>query len=152
MRKGTFIISILLSTIYIGCKNGEDYSDDKKLCELLAQMKIDDQSIRKMDLLKNGSQRQKDSLWKIQEEIDERNTEKLIDITKKRGWVSKKGLNCRESISPVLIFRHSNEKFHEEIKMLIEIESKAGRMESGDFMFIENHLNGRPDFDFGVEK
>ncbi|GGZ65759.1 hypothetical protein [Mesonia mobilis] len=93
-----------------------------------------------------------DSLWEIQSKIDIENTKTLIDITKKRGWVSKKQLKCKNYISPVLIFRHAPEKFWKDLKPLIEKEFKAGRMNSGDYWFINNHINGRPtDFGNGFE-
>jgi hypothetical protein len=91
-----------------------------------------------------GSKRVRDSLWEIQSEIDKKNTKLLIDITKKRGWISKDGLGCTEYIAPVIIFRHAPEKYWEEIKPLIEKEYAEKRMESGDYGFIDNHLRGRP--------
>jgi len=99
-----------------------------------------------------GSKRVRDSLWEIQTEIDKKNTKLLIDITKKRGWVSKDGLGCTEYIAPVIIFRHAPEEYWEEIKPLIDKEYAEKRMGSGDYGFIDNHLRGRPiDFGNGIE-
>jgi hypothetical protein len=89
-----------------------------------------------------------DSLWNIQSAIDHKNTQLLIDITKKRGWVSKDGLGCSEDIAPVLIFRHAPEEFWDELKPLIDKEYAEKRMTVGDYEFIANHLKGRP-MDFG---
>ncbi|WP_400074850.1 hypothetical protein [Winogradskyella sp. R77965] len=91
-----------------------------------------------------GSKNVRDSLWDIQEEIDIKNTKLLIEITKKRGWVSKDGLGCTEYISPMIIFRHAPEEFWEEIRPLIKKEYEEGKMNSATFGFIENHLDGRP--------
>ena len=91
-----------------------------------------------------GSKKVRDSLWEIQSEIDKKNTKLLIDITKKRGWVSKKELGCTEYIAPVIIFRHAPKEFWDEIKPLIEKEYAEKRMESVDYGFIDNHLRGRP--------
>ena len=91
-----------------------------------------------------GSKRVRDSLWEIQTEIDKENTKLLIDITKKRGWVSKDGLGCTEYISPMIIFRHAPKEFWEEIRPLIKKEYEEERMNSATYGFIENHLNGRP--------
>jgi hypothetical protein len=91
-----------------------------------------------------GSKRVRDSLWEIQLKIDKKNTKLLIDITKKRGWVSKDGLGCTEYIAPVIIFRPAPEKYWEEIKLLIDKEYAEKRMGRGDYGFIDNHLNGRP--------
>jgi len=91
-----------------------------------------------------GSKKVRDSLWDIQEEIDKKNTKLLIEITKKRGWVSKDGLGCTEYISPMIIFRHAPEEFWEEIRPLIKREYEEGKMNSATYGFIENHLDGRP--------
>ena len=91
-----------------------------------------------------GSKRVRDSLWEIQTEIDRKNTKLLIEITKKRGWLSKDDLGCTEYIAPVIIFRHAPKEFWEEIKPLIDKEYAEKRMGSGDYGFIDNHLRGRP--------
>lgn len=86
----------------------------------------------------------RDSLWAIQSEIDKKNTKLLIDITKKRGWVSKKQLGCTEYISPMIIFRHAPKEYWEEIRPLIEKEYAEKRMGIGDYGIIDNHIRGRP--------
>lgn len=144
------LLTLFISLSILSCKKENNYDNDEKLCKLLSEMFSNDQRIRKMDLLKNGTSNQKDSLWKIQKQIDKQNTELLIEITEKRGWVSKKELGCDGKLAPVVIFRHSPKEYFEKIKELIETESKAGRMKSGDYMFIENHLKGRPDFDIQI--
>ena len=63
-----------------------------------------------------------DSLRVIQLKIDEVNTRKLIQIVKKRGWVTSKTLDCKEKFKTVIIFRHAPKKFWKEIRPLIEIE------------------------------
>lgn len=151
MKKNQILISsLVLLFLLSACKNENNYEDDVELCNLLSKMTDDDQKIRNMDLLQNGTQKQKDSLWEIQNEIDLRNTKLLIEITENRGWVSKKKLSCDGTMAPVVIFRHSPKQYFEKIKELIETESKAGRMEGGDYMFIDNHLQGRPAFDFQI--
>lgn len=91
-----------------------------------------------------GAKKVRDSLWEIQSQIDNKNTKLLIDITKKRGWVSKDGLGCTEYISPMIIFRHAPEKFWKELKPLIDKEYNEKRMEKSTHGFIDNHLRGRP--------
>ena len=91
-----------------------------------------------------GPKKVRDSLWKIQSKIDKKNTKLLIDITKKRGWVSKKQLGCTEYISPMIIFRHAPEEFWTEIRPLIEKEYTEKRMGSGCYGIIDNHIRGRP--------
>ncbi|WP_417291381.1 hypothetical protein [Corallibacter sp.] len=148
MKKILLTLFILLTIL--SCKKENNYDDNVELCKLLSEMTSDDQRIRRMDLLKNGTSTQKDSLWKIQNQIDKQNTELLIEITEKRGWVSKKELDCNGTMAPVVIFRHSPKEYFEKIQELIETESKEGRMKGGDYMFIENHLKGRPDFDIQI--
>jgi hypothetical protein len=141
---------LILNIIIYSCKKENKYENDAELCELLSEMTSKDQEIRQMELLEIGTEKQKDSLWKIQKKVDNENTELLIEVTKKRGWVSKNGLNCEKNMAPVVIFRHSSEKYWNEIKLLIEKENKEGRMGNGDYMFIDNHLQGRPAFDFQI--
>ncbi|MGB5982323.1 MAG: hypothetical protein WBG46_09275 [Nonlabens sp.] len=144
------LLTLIISLTLISCKKENNYDNDAELCEIMSKMTTDDQRIRNMELLNNGSEKQKDSLWEIQNSIDKKNTELLIDITKKRGWVSKAELKCKKYMAPVVIFRHSPKEYWNEIREIIKTESDAGRMGSGDFMFIENNLEGRPDFDFKI--
>jgi len=97
----------------------------------------------------------KDSLWNIQSKIDYKNTKLLIDITKKRGWISssKDELGCDKNIAFALVFRHAPEEFWNELKPLIDKEYIEKRMGSGAYGFIDNHIRGRPmDFNFGNKK
>ena len=141
------LLTLIVLTFLLSCKKENNYENDSELCKVLAEMTESDQRIRNLPELKNGIERVKDSLWKIQNQIDKKNTELLIGITKKRGWVSKKELGCTEYISPVVIFRHSPKEFWEEIRPLIEKEYFEKRMTKGDYGFIDNHLKGRPPLD-----
>jgi hypothetical protein len=87
-----------------------------------------------------------DSLMQLQETIDNENTKLLIDITKKRGWISNKDLGCQEYVSAFLIFRHSQKKYWKDIREIIELEKTEGRIGDGDYQLIDNHLKGRPEF------
>jgi len=90
-----------------------------------------------------------DSLWEIQIELDKKNTRLLIDITRKRGWVTKNMLGCTEYFAPFLVFRHAPQEFWNELRPLIEKEYAEKRMGAGDYGFIDNHIRGRPiDFSF----
>lgn len=145
------IYLILISTLVVlalpsACKDVNKFQDDAELCEMLAKMTDDDQRIRNLDVLQHGTQKQKDSLWKIQERIDTENTELLIGIIKQRGWVSKKTLNCQKYLAPVLIFRHSPKELFSEVKLIIDKELHHGRLDALNYQFINDHLNGRPGF------
>jgi len=85
-----------------------------------------------------------DSLWSIQLVIDSINTSKLIEIVKKEGWPNKDKMNCKKMGAPLVIFRHTPDEFTEEVKELMENEYKEGRIDYLNYMFIDNHLNGRP--------
>jgi len=99
-------------------------------------------------LLDNRSSTNWDSIADLQNQIDEKNTEVLIDIISYKGWPNKDSLNCVEFGPPVLIFRHSPKKYFDTIRVIIEKEYKENRMGDGDYMFIDNHLRGRPIFNF----
>ncbi len=142
MRNILLILTILISIL--SCKKENNFENNSELCRLLEEMTKDDQRIRNLSELRKGTKKVKDSLWKIQNEIDNRNTELLIEITKKRGWVSKTKLGCSEYISPMLIFRHAPKKYWNEIKPIIDKEFTEKRMTKGDYWFIDNHLKGRP--------
>jgi len=99
------------------------------------------------DRIPKVDKKEKDSIWNLQIKFDEKNTELLIDITNKRGWVSREELGCEEYISPWVIFRHSPEKYWKEIRPIIEKEYAEKRMVAGDYIMIDNHLKGRPMID-----
>ena len=144
------LLTLIITITVLSCKKENNYENNVELFTLLNEMIESDQNIKNLPELKNGSKRIKDSLWTIQTEIDKRNTSLLIEITQKRGWLSKQDLGCTEYIAPVVIFRHAPKKYWDEIKTLIDKEYKEGRMEGGDYMFIVNHLNGRPSLNIKV--
>lgn len=94
----------------------------------------------------------KDSLMRLQIELDNINTEKLIEIVKINGWPIKDGFRCDKEIGTNIIFRHSQEQYWIEIQALIDIELKEKRMSKGVYNLIDNHLKGRPSFNFTKEK
>ena len=87
---------------------------------------------------------QNDSLRVLQQKLDENNTEKLIAITKKHGWLTSKKIGCKENFKTVLIFRHAPKKYWAEIRSLIEKERIAKRISDYEYYLIDNHLKGRP--------
>lgn len=87
---------------------------------------------------------QNDSLWTLQDKIDAENTEKLIGIVKKHGWLTAKKLGCKARFKTVLFFRHAPKKYWNEIRPLIEKERTAKRLSGYEYYVIDNHLNGRP--------
>ncbi len=88
--------------------------------------------------------KQNDSLLVLQQKLDSKNTKKLIEITKKYGWLTAEGLGCKERFRTVLIFRHAPEKYWDEISRLIEKERTEKRLSGYEHYLIDNHLKGRP--------
>ncbi len=88
-----------------------------------------------------------DSLRRMLLEVDRNNTQSLIAIIKKRGWINKGDLSClNESVWPALIFRHAPKEFWGEIRPLIEKEYREKRMAKRDYDLIDQHLKGRPSY------
>lgn len=137
------LLILFISIIILSCKKENNYENNDELCAILSEMNESDQQIRNLKELKNGSQKIKDSLWEIQNHIDHENTELLIEIIKKRGWISHSELGCSEYIAPVVIFRHAPKKYWNEIQSLIDKEYAEKRIGKGDFWFIDNHLKDR---------
>ena len=96
------------------------------------------------DKIPQMSQQKQDSLMQLQIEIDNTNTELLIDIIKERGWVYKNDLGCEEYVSAWLVFRHSQTQYWDEIRAVIEKEKTENRIGEGDYKMIDNHIKGRP--------
>ncbi|MEM1001091.1 MAG: hypothetical protein AAGH46_00405 [Bacteroidota bacterium] len=89
------------------------------------------------------SQREIDSVWALQLEIDQHNTEQLIELTQKYGWISDERINCPK-LNIWIVFRHAQEEYFEEISGLIEKEYTEGRLNPSHYKLIKNHLEGRP--------
>jgi len=96
------------------------------------------------------TKKKEDSLMQLQILIDNKNTELLIDIIKKRGFPDLP--NCKEGQFPAITLRHSQSQYWDEIRPLIEKEYKLGNMNKGQFRIVLNHINGREEFDITKEK
>jgi hypothetical protein len=99
------------------------------------------------DKITQISKQKEDSLMTLQIEIDNKNTELLMDIIKEKGWVYKNELGCEEYVSAWIVFRHSQEKYWNQIREIIEKEKAEKRIGDGDYKMIDNHINGRPMLD-----
>lgn len=120
------------------------------MCELLTEMRNKDQLYRNSDILKSTmwnkdkySKKEIDSVWALQLKIDNENTEKLIELTQKHGWLNNEIIDCPK-LNIWIIFRHSQEKYFKQIEELIESEHNAKRLNDWHFRLIKNHLNGIP--------
>ncbi len=146
MKKIFVFILIFISS---GISAQEKIADEAKLCALISEMKITDQFYRNGDVLRNwntdkNSKKEIDSVWALQLKIDNSNTEKLIELTKKYGWLSNERLECEFKHYLFLIFRHSQDEYFDEISELIDKELDASRLNVGHYKIIRDHLNGRP--------
>ncbi|GAA4273846.1 hypothetical protein GCM10022258_31400 [Aquimarina gracilis] len=119
--------------------------NNEKLWNQLKKMYADDQRYRnlmgELDKTAPNYQQKKDSLWALQHEIDNKNTEWMIDFTIKYGvpYADRTG----KPIHAWVIFHHSPKKYHNKIKPLIEREYKAGRIDSTSYGLMQWHLAGR---------
>lgn len=146
MRK---ILLVLTAISLLSCNNRPQFTD-QEVCELLLEMEIDDQKYRHQlsdPLVSKGT---KDSLGKLQSEIDHRNTALLIEIIDQKGWPQADSLNCEEPPPTILILRHAPTKYFDTIQSIIDAALVKGNIDGLNHMFIENHLKGRPDFNFEV--
>lgn len=80
-------------------------------------------------------------LHEILKPLDRKNTEKLIEITKKYGFP---GMDYLHHDIPIfMIFVHSEKKYHQEIKKLILEEFEKGRISEFEKDYILWHLKNR---------
>ncbi len=144
---------IILFTIFlfpILCFCQQTIQDKNKMCEILKEMLNNDQLHRDGEILGGSfgkksefSEREIDSVWKLQIKIDNANTEKLIQLTEKYGWISDDRIDCPK-LNIWLIFRHSQRQYFEKISKLIVKENQEKRLNDFHFKLIKNHLEGRP--------
>lgn len=81
------------------------------------------------------------TIVELQTELDNRNTELLIDIIKNRGYPNKKNSMCKKYAG--MVFRHSQRKYFDEIKILIIGELEKGNLNEASYNFFLDHINGR---------
>ncbi len=92
------------------------------------------------------SEKKQDSLMQFQIILDNKNTELLIDIIKKKGWIYKNDIGCEEYFSAWLVFRHSQSQYWGEIRTIIDKEKAEDRIGKRDYKMVDNHIKGRPMF------
>ncbi|TVZ26549.1 hypothetical protein JM83_1541 [Gillisia sp. Hel_I_86] len=117
-------------------------------CAIITEMFESDQKYRSMNKIKTFEKQKStkvyDSLMKLQTVIDNMNTEKLLKLVKEKGWPDQRKLNCEREIFPMIIFRHSQRQYFDEIANILEEELKENRISDWEYKMINNHLNGRP--------
>ena len=131
----TKYLIVLDSLISSDGMNKEDFPEQENKLKKQARQMAREQT--KPLIAKN------DSLRRLQLRLDEENTKELIDIIKKRGWVTSKILKCEEKFKTVIIFRHAPKKYWKKIWPLIEQEKSAKRLSEYEYYIIDNHIQGR---------
>ena len=146
------VLKIALYVVLIGpffIWSQETIPDKDLLCSELQKMVKNDQLHRDKFPSKfrpNNKERSKkemDSIINIQTKIDNYNTERLLTLTEKYGWLSNERLNC-EDLNVFLIFRHSQSKYYNAISKVIEVEHSAKRLRTWEYEFIKDHIGNRP--------
>jgi len=146
--KKFILYTILLFSL--GSIAQESIPNSTEMCNTLTKMIENDRMYRGKEILTDGkygrerkySQKVIDSVWKLQWKLDNANTEKLIELTKKYGWMTDERINCPE-LNIWLIFRHSQKKYFKEISELIEKEHKAKRLTDFFYKQINDHIIGK---------
>ena len=150
----TFIL-VISSSILLSCSsrpiahktldNKISLLDKVKLKEFLCEIMDGDQKYRGMIRNLNSADLNyevvRDSLWSLQEEIDDQNTRKLIAFTKEYGFPYPTRTGIPEPVW--LIFHHANEKYHQDIKPLLQKELEAQRIGKAEYSLILWNVNGR---------
>lgn len=85
------------------------------------------------------SEKDRKALWKLQFVIDDENTQKLLEIIKKHGYVDAKNSNI-EYIPMLPFFLHAPKKYWKEIKILIDKEKKKGNINDKSYDKIIAHM------------
>lgn len=137
-----FILMILLS-----CQEKNQYSD-AEVCKLLSEIGQNDQKFRFKLMDTTISKNTKDSLSKLQFDLDNENTELMLEIIHQKGWPNADSLNCNEPPPTIIVFRHAPKEYFDTIQIIIDQELKKGTIDGLNHMFIDNHLKGRPAFKF----
>ena len=82
-----------------------------------------------------------DSLMTLQIHLDNKNTKSFLNYIKKFGYPDITKIGCKNS--PDLILLHSQEKYHKEIKRIIDSEFNNGKINSFLYASILRHIGGR---------
>lgn len=79
-----------------------------------------------------------DSLWVVINKIDNKNTPKLIEITKRHGFPSNQRLGVYKA-KAYFLFVHAPQEYFDEINSLIDKEYKEGRIDEYQMSYIFWH-------------
>ena len=143
MIKALIILLFNFSWFYLSCQNPTKKVPHNVKVEL-TRMFLKDQELRALLEEKSFSESQRDSIWKIQNEIDYNNTKRLIELTNLYGFISTDNYQNIE-VPVYYIFVHSPLEFKEEIQKIINQEKSYERISKSEYGIINWHINGRQD-------
>lgn len=146
LKMKLFGVLIYLLFGFFWNSNSQELSKIKKvdttLIQELEKMFDDDQRLRKLLMSKHGfTTIQKDSIWILQDSIDDYNTIRLIEIVKDYGFLNSSNSNCRVPI--YAIFMHSPYEYKTQILELINTAKMKNEIDSAAYGLISWHINGR---------
>ncbi len=181
------ILTLLCSSCAVNAQNPQDELLKIEINELVEELKLMydyDQAIREYAIFKTFDKHLTDSIenlsknltkdWirknefqneKLAKQIlehytvplDNRHTERLIEITKKYGFPSRKRIekfytnSLPEEFNPYIIFVHSQPEYWEELKSLMEKELEKGNITNCVYGHLLWHINGRSDFKYMLD-
>lgn len=125
--------------------------DKATLCTELKTMAINDQLYRNLldslyKIRQEPPKKQWDSLWSIQEQLDDQNTRRLIEITEQYGFPNPD--RTGKPIPVWLIFQHADEKYCDQLIPILDRELEAGRLTASEHHMILWNLEGREGMPF----
>jgi len=170
MSYKSIIIFIIMLSVVFACKENskekkiKDAYLGKNLCVLLDKMREDDKKYREVLSVNHAEFRnikikkltKKNRLNKAEiKELEEKFLEfiyvdltdielltlSLIDIIKNIGYPNEKNSVCKKNAG--LVFRHSQSKYFDEIKILINDELEKGNLNKASHNLFMDHINGR---------
>jgi hypothetical protein len=110
---------------------------NQKLIDSIKNLTTKDYIVFKQSHKSELTEKQKDSLWGIQNKIDLKNTNRLYEITQEYGWLNKVQLDS--VIDPMLFLFHTPKVTIEKMQTLLFEEVQAKRMEPNKFaMYVDN--------------
>ncbi|WP_298426138.1 hypothetical protein [uncultured Kordia sp.] len=147
MKKILFLIILYTAFQSFG---QEAITNKTEMCNTLKKMITNDRMYRGGEILDDKTfgkkstypQKVQDSVRKLQKKLDNTNTEKLIKLTKKYGWISDERIYCTK-LNIWLIFRHSDRKYYKQILAVIEKEHKAKRLSDFYYKLMHDHVTGK---------
>lgn len=115
-----------LNRFYISLK-----TFDQSLIDSVKKLTIEENIKFRQTHKSELSKEQVDSLWNVQNKIDLKNTNRLYNITKKYGWLSKTKLDS--VVNSMIFLFHTPKETIEKMQALLMEEVRSNRMDPIEF-------------------